>query len=737
MTQAVRRALAAAAVVLGIASLALSGGCSKTSPVLALPNQRPVAEITQAPTSTTTPYWYAYEMRWSGHDPDGSIVRWEYAVDPPTAANAETTWTSTQENRTVVTFRATTVDSVGAPSAHDFHVFVLRAVDDRGGRSEPQSRAFNAYTVTPTVRILAPRPSHLLTTTVGSSFSIRITGTDPDGRTTQMPVKYRYKVFGEGGRDFDFLTLLVNPDSLRRYYAPAFATWDSVSSDTAVVLLQDLIPDRDYVVVAIAEDETGAYSPIFNFDMNMLYVHVDNRLLPGPRIRVFNPSFDFTTGGAYSTRPVVNTEVPANEPVQINWAATVSGGGFVTSYRWAVDIQDVTDDTPRSNEETDLAHWSAPSVFTTRGVVPPVPGVLPDQPIVKNFYVEATDNGGNKSLAVVQLMFVQPAFDRPLLFVDDTRFRTDRLAANGCTQPPAEAWPTSAELDTFLYARGGVPWRCYPAGTRSAPGIYAGYDFDTLGTRGSDVPIVSLRTLGHYRHVVWYVDRQSATYQGSDIRLNPITSLRYMSTPGRSNTLATWVRQGGHLWLYGGGAATAMQLPWELVQPNGGVFSSTDGELVPGRFMYDLCGWRSEITIGTMINALQAPPPENRTPGVNWALLPGDLQEKTYITDDVPPQRFDFDFYQSYCFGEWISKPNATSERDGVGREVAVLDTLYNGAGGTVQQRPVMTYFHGPQSGTVVFSGFPVWYLRREHAIAISDFVLQGVWNLPRRAVAR
>lgn len=725
------------ALAVCVALVLALAGCSKRGTFEPLPNAAPEVEITQAPSSATQPYWYAYEMRWTGRDADGSIAFYEYTVDPPTVANAETTWTRTEENRQVVQFRASQVDGPGAGTGRDYHTFVLRAVDDRGGRSLPVARSFNAYTIAPTVQVISPRPSTLLAPQVGTTFSVKLTGTDPDGRASRRPVKYKWKIFGQGNTDFDFLTMLVQPDSLRRFYAPTFAGWDSAAGDTATVLLRDLVPDRDYVFVAVSFDEAGAYSPVFSYDLNMLFVHVDLRASLGPKIRVFNESFDFTSGGAYSTRPLVTAEVPANQPVRFNWSATAATGGFITSYRWAVDIGSVTDDTPRSNEDTDLTHWSQPSPATTAAVVPATPGVLPGQPRVRFFYVEATDNADNKSLLVVQFTVIQPSFDRPLLIVDDTRFRTDRQLANGCVQPPQEAWPTAAELDTFLYAKGNVPWRCYPTGTLSQPGVFAGYDYDTLGTRGSFDPTVSLRTLGRYRHIVWYVDRASALYTNQDVRLNPITSLRYMATPGRSNTLGTWAQQGGKLWLFGGGVATALQLPWERVQPNSGVYSNTDGELVPGRFMYDVAGWRSEITIGTMINALLVPPPAHRTPGVpNWSQLPTTLREKTFDSDPVPPQRQEFDFYQSYCFGEWLTRQNLVTE--GVGsNERVTLDTLYLAAGAQAASRPAMTYHHGSQTGPTMFTGFPIWYLRRTDAIAITDFVLQNLWGLPRQNVNR
>src|SRR4029453_16401517 len=125
---------------------------------------------------------------------------------------------------------------------------------------------------------------------------------------------------------------------------------------------------------------------------------------------------------------------------------------------------------------------------------------------------------------------------------------------------------------TFLYARGGYPWKGYPgnpqgppapAPTLSTPGILNGYDFDTVGTRGNTSGIVPLSQLSQYRQVMWFVDDTGATYTGSPIELlAPIPPPRFMSQPGQYNSLAAYVAQGGKLWLSGGGAAYATLINW-------------------------------------------------------------------------------------------------------------------------------------------------------------------------------
>ena len=100
----------------------------------------------------------------------------------------------------------------------------MRAVDDQGSPSNVLTCSFNSFTLAPIVRIVTPVPNHLNTPQFGPAFRITWTGSDPDGRTTTKPVKYKYKVFAEGNLEFDFLTLLLNPDSLRSFYAPGFST---------------------------------------------------------------------------------------------------------------------------------------------------------------------------------------------------------------------------------------------------------------------------------------------------------------------------------------------------------------------------------------------------------------------------------------------------------------------------------------------------------------------------------
>ena len=724
----------------------LSSGCAKTGYKGVLPgNQRPTVRVTQAPASTTIPYFYAYEVRWSGFDADGQVDHYLYSVDPPGIAGVDTPWVRTTENRHTFLFQSETLDSARALTSHGYHTFVVKAVDNGGLASAPVSRSFTSFTVAPTVQITTPVLNHLLPPIFGPSFRLVWTGTDPDGRTKTKPVRYKYKVFANDNQEFDFLTMLVNPDSLRRRYAPDFAGWNSVGGDTTSIGIHDLLPNHHYVAVIVAFDEVGAYSPVFNYDTNMLYFSVDYAGRLGPTMTVFNESFYYqAAGGSFSldANSWVRTEAPADQPITFNWSAKPQPGGFITGYRWRVD-GDVSDETARGDELKDIYHWSQWQVGQTRVTLPPFsppPGRSSESHF---FYIEARDDNQQISIVVVQFTAVRAAFDRELLVVKDSRFAPDRIVS-GKIDRPRGTWPMAAELDTFFFATGGKPWKSYPAGTVSPVGVFQGYDFDTLGGRFQPNGLFSLQQLGHYRHIIWYADFAAAQQLNPpDYVRDPTTSLHAMSYQGASNPLATWVKQGGKLWLFGGGVGVSLQREWEKPGTNGSVFSNADGELVPGRFLYDLPHWRSEVAVGVTAQAHKNAALAGAWAGApDYSSLPDVLFEHDPAVDPyqtfAPNRTNPSDYYQTSFTTDAITKPNGIAEIQPDGSVASTMDTLYLSTGGQIgSDKPIMTVYHGAENSTLVYTGFPLWYFRRDQQITIIDFVLQGLWNLPRRPVSR
>src|SRR5690349_588070 len=303
-----------AAGVLGVVALCglVAFGCSKRGTGALFPDVRPVVTFTGAPINSdqNNPAFYAFQMNWSGFDPDGRVDHFTYAIDPPdslkAAAGAETTWVTTPKNGDIIFFRATLWDyTSNPPRAKDFHIFVIKAWDNNGLASAPVWRAFFSYTIAPIVAITSPVPSGLLSALIPPSVQVSWTGSDPDGQFTTKPIKYKFKMFSGATATFVDAHSVAGDTTLNHQYAPTFAGWDSTGPDSATAFFQNLTPGTNYTFVVVAFDEAGAYSPVFTLYSNVLQMTCTLASSNGPVIRIFNPLVDFTyQSGGYSTDPL-------------------------------------------------------------------------------------------------------------------------------------------------------------------------------------------------------------------------------------------------------------------------------------------------------------------------------------------------------------------------------------------------------------------------------------------------
>ena len=767
-----RRLAAAPALIALTAGLIAATGCNKKPTVpMVSGNQAPTVRITSAPRDTSGRNYYVITINWIGFDPDGRVDHFLYAIDPPKDPGQDTTWTTTTDNTITRSFECPLPDRPDSTRSSDFHTFVIKAVDNQGTTSPPVSRAFWSFTTAPRVEVRTPRANRLVRYYLPPSVLFQWEGFDDDGVFTQKPVKYKFKMLTDQ-TEVTLATARSRPDSVRRYYAPRqWAGWDSLPGDTAQKQFTNLTPEQEYVFCVVAFDEAGAYSPLFSFDNNMIYFRVTYAGAQNPRIGFFNEFFlyEYDQGSFRPNDPaqVVQLEVPAGF-VTFNWYASPAAdrdgnpiGGPIRSYRWAVDITDLDDETPRQNDE-DISHWSQKTSDVTSCRIGPYPGGE-----THKFYLEAEDINHLISLGTVQFTTVQATFGKPLLVVHDTRLLLDKININSncyaTSNRPIGNWPTAAELDTFLYAIGNVPWKCYPSVNGvpqlSTPGLFSGYPFDTLGTnlRIQDLTI-RLSTLGKYRHVIWMVDAQGATNTRSgtdagDLQ-GPMVSMRYMNDNRKSNTMAAYVRQGGLVWLLGGGSGMASMINFNrgindqtLPAPKTLTFRNSDNELIPGRFMYDQAHWRSEFKV-FRINGGKIKRYLGRfesTPGL-YSPLPTEIQLKTAASgeDPFPPNRVGQSqsvFYQTQFDIEFLSASNEILEDLDPGPLEdfqSTLDTLYKVTGSALQtdigpsglQSVVMTRYHGLENQEFLFTGFSIWTFKRSHCKALVDFVLQQLWGM-------
>jgi hypothetical protein len=756
-------------------------GCGKLDPRSQIAANQPPVITLGRPSLESGHEESRLAVHWTARDPDGRVDHYLYAVDPPSVDRVDPNWILTRENGTVARFARHT--AIGRSSstdakAPDRHVVAVRAVDDRGAVSMPVEVALVGDDIAPSVTIVSPPPSEVFTTITGTSVEIRWSGQDADGQI----VKYKHRLFTEHNPDFpgidNFVSFIIaNPTFLTNIYAPVFGpsekcptctSWDSVGPDVSSARFSGLTPGQLYLFAITAFDDQGAYDPVFSTSRNLLRfaATIDRGYVP--LLCVSSPYFSFCQTDSAQTD--LYYEIASQTTLPIQWVATPATGSSLDGYRWVLDPLNPNDELPRSNPNSDPNHWTPWSLGVTSATIGPfsVPADLRGEHV---FYVQARDIFNRIATLRIHLTVVRPTFERALLIVDDTRLMPDQFNADGSLRPPSGSWPTAAELDTFLYARGGFPWRGYPAGSTSPTGLLSGYDFDTLGTGGIPGGIVPLSILSRYRHVIWLTDATGATYTSPpDNTLAPITSLRLMSSPGQYSTISGYVSQGGSLWIGGGGAAYATLADWNRRNTPVDDWTHQDLELVPGRFMYDDAHWQSCVAVRpgrqALINTPDFAPWDNAAMGRGWSGQGMDhtlnqppyeklianpnmsvLRGRTCVSDPPPPLRACNSFYllPSYS-AEYIgrnpqfgSDPNFiredTDPRPNHEDFASTLDTLYMAAGGSVPGvLPVMTYYHGFESGPVVFSGFPVWFFQKQQASKLVDFVLQDVWRLSRGA---
>ncbi len=731
-----RIACVAAAITLAL----IASGCGrKYGSPLGLANQPPSVTLSGAPAGSVGSGSSAYALHWTGADPDGRVDHYLVSTDSRQLAGTQG-WTRADENGRVLSLlRLAPARDEDARRAVAPTFFAVRAVDDRGAVSEPAVRAFFADNVAPEVQITQPAPNPLNPVLVPPTIQITWQGIDPDGRFATTPVKYKYLLLGPGSV-FPIGVAIANPDSLRRYYAPGFAGWDSVSGDTLAVTYTNLIPNVDYLFALVGFDEQGDYSPVFSLSTNMLRLRVVDPTAGGPRMTVWGGGLflSFTAGGVNDAVFVASLSAPERTPVEVHWSGVPSPGTSIVGYRWAIDIADVTDETPRANP-SDVRHWSTWSPTVTAATVS---AKLPAPPAAaRRLTVEALSSVGFKSRVSVNVAFVNAAGERPLLIVNDTRLQPE--GSSGGVVTPIGNWPNSAELDSFLVARGGVQVVGYPAGSLSLPGLFTGYDFDVFRTRDIHTVdrTVSLDLLMRYKNVVWITDANAALASPP----GGAYSLPYMSSPGRQNTLVAYANAGGRLWFAGGGAALAMSkflFNSAINDVQTFTYSSLIGELVPGRPMYDVAHWRSEFSdyVVAASSIVRLAPAGEGAP--DYSGLPITFSHRAPGADPIPPLRTATNFFpgQIRSTFEYLTRPNPIVEglgtTPGHGSGGSVLDTLFTvrGVYPPGVDLPFVTVYRGSENGQVVFMGADLWSWSRPQMVQLIDVVLGNLWHLPKTA---
>src|SRR5262245_7496978 len=169
-----------------LASLLLVGsGCGNRINPLLLPNQPPEVELFAQREDASASGPFAYRLQWAGHDPDGRIDHYLFALGSPAADARATPWTSTLDRAQALSFPA----RVPAPARASLEapapsVFSVVAVDGVGARSEPARVAFFDGELAPRVEIISPRASALVRYYLPTTVCLEWRGTAFDDDST-------------------------------------------------------------------------------------------------------------------------------------------------------------------------------------------------------------------------------------------------------------------------------------------------------------------------------------------------------------------------------------------------------------------------------------------------------------------------------------------------------------------------------------------------------------------------
>ena len=789
------RALSPVLLTLAVLAGLGSYGCSKTLKNTILPNQRPTMRLTYAPVDTTQAEFYTYKMNWVGFDADGRVTRFEYAIDPPSDAGLDTEWVATTNNEQTFNFTASIPGdpTVPQPLARDFHVFVIRALDNRGLYSAPIARAFYSFGVAPVVRIDEPAPSSLISPSVTPAVRIDWTGydyIDPNGYVFEKPLYYKYRIF-KSDSDPRWTFWLSHPDSMRTTFAPNFAGWDSTGPDSAFVQYTNLIPNSEYLFVVVAFGRSGAYSPVWNLNTNMLKMAVGFAGQLGPVITLYNSFFSYTYASGGFPSPLdpswaVQLQVPSGEPLTFNWTAQPPAGSMMRRYRWVMDLVNLDDETERTSQD-DWYHWSAWSLTAT-ATVGPFTGAGGDTGEVHNFYVEAEDINGLVSLGWIQFRVFKPTWERNLMIVNDTRFNVGpgvAHAAAGADRQPRGALGGVADAG----GAGHVPVRGGrgaladddPAGSAEPAGPVPGLQLRHAGDaaragepdhpaqRAGAVPAhrvddgrlgLPLRRLAHVGDAA---DDDAALH----VHAQPAEHAVHLGEPGRRAVGAgrrVRQRHQHHVEQRGQRPERRADLHEPGVQhgadrrtscPGGSCTTWRTGARSSG------CSRASSASPGTT-RRTRAPRCRSAWQGrplrdARYAVLPTQLQSRTPATDPLSlvPFRTASDYYvnnQAYSSVglsvEYLAYENIILETEQVNAdssyEYSALDTLFLAYGPAYPKvllqagdgvNGMMTYYHGSENGSVMFLGSSIWSYRRTQCQALVDFVLGSMWGMTKNSM--
>jgi len=359
----IRRISVALAAVL----LAFAAGCSTNTDIggVRLPNSRPDTRITGQPP-TLLEAGFAVDLNWTGSDPDGRIVGYEWkisnngtdgisprdtlTVDPLTGAILHP-WRFTAGNDTTFLVLADQPDFPGdehsRPRSFRTHSVFIRSVDDKGAVDPtPAYISFTSTTIVPTCRVVYPNLGKQASKRVPPSVNVGWEGTDSDF-DLKVPTQVRFLWISaaydtSGGvpsyirTPFEFN---LHVDKIIDLEDPNWEEWRGyapLDADRRVQFPDQ--PDREYFLFALqVRDTAGAVSVGMDYQ-----VEVGNfQIVKGgffPEVFLSEPFLGITKAEESFD------QIAGGQPLNFSWSANaLAYNGEIVSYRHGWDLIDTED----------------------------------------------------------------------------------------------------------------------------------------------------------------------------------------------------------------------------------------------------------------------------------------------------------------------------------------------------------------------------------------------------------
>jgi hypothetical protein len=243
---------------------------------------------------------------------------------------------------------ATTADDARSGAARSTGASGLP--DDAGAAPAPA-----ADNLDPVLQIVLPHPSALLAPVVPPTFTVRWEASDPDARSSR-PLEYRYLLLDD---EFELITFLVDPDSLRRRDGPRFESWTRVPGNQQELELRDLLPNSRYLLAIVALDEFGGFNPVFSLRTNMLLLLPVYASTFGPRLDITGDIQFATPVGGLLDDPALapHFTIPMDQPTSLHWTAIWPPLDDPNGTRWALDPRTFDDISHGGGKDGGWSGW--------------------------------------------------------------------------------------------------------------------------------------------------------------------------------------------------------------------------------------------------------------------------------------------------------------------------------------------------------------------------------------------